>query len=266
MPGLDAKITEHLQCPVCRAQLSVKIENRLLACDKDHEFAINDGIIDLAPGYNKAATTAQALMQAEFFVPLYEDYWRPFLTWLGSGLDYKTEEQYLIDRKPGRAEVIIDIASGTGRFSRLLAREFRKAVVYAVDLSEAMLKKSVEICQKEQINNIVHIKGDAMNLPFKDAVADWLNCYGALYLLPETDRALKVFAEKIKTDGTFTALTSREGDQSLVHHLGRALFTGNGFVFQKENELVSELKEAGFKKSDLEPHNLMQFIHSIKTA
>lgn len=73
----------------------------------------------------------------------------------GEILDFKEKEMILSLVEP-KNKIILDIATGTGRFAELLERQGGKVI--GVDASKEMLTH----------NRVECIQGDALNLPFKD--------------------------------------------------------------------------------------------------
>ncbi|MFP4000565.1 MAG: class I SAM-dependent methyltransferase [Thermoplasmata archaeon] len=73
----------------------------------------------------------------------------------GEILDFKEKEMLLSLVEP-KNKIILDIATGTGRFAELLERQGGKVI--GVDASKEMLTH----------NRVECIQGDALNLPFKD--------------------------------------------------------------------------------------------------
>ncbi|MBC7421277.1 MAG: class I SAM-dependent methyltransferase [Bdellovibrio sp.] len=70
----------------------------------------------------------------------------------------------------GEGLQFLEVASGTGRFSRFLALAFPKAKITCVDLSPIYLAKARE--QLKEFKNINFVQGAAENLPFKEGTFD----------------------------------------------------------------------------------------------
>ncbi|WEL55943.1 malonyl-ACP O-methyltransferase BioC [Pseudomonas kermanshahensis] len=62
----------------------------------------------------------------------------------------------------------LDLGSGTGHFSRVLAERFAQASGVAVDIAEGMLRHA----RNEQRGAQYHVAGDAERLPLRDASVD----------------------------------------------------------------------------------------------
>lgn len=79
---------------------------------------------------------------------------------------------------------ILDVACGTGRFSRLFRSQ--GAHVVALDLSRAMLRQA-----KDRQSADAYIEGSALRLPFKDETFDIAVSVNAFNHLPPFEEAIK---------------------------------------------------------------------------
>ncbi len=134
-PFLDLKNNQALQCPVC---------GRL--------YPIRQGIIDFFPDYEETIKPglAQRFMENNAIVAVYEKYFRPAFTSLGSPITYAEEVQWLRSVSPGiSVKNILDLASGTGKYARLLNQTHDPELVFAVDISLPMLRKGLANARAE---------------------------------------------------------------------------------------------------------------------
>lgn len=86
------------------------------------------------------------------------------------GLDARWRRRAVADLRLPRASVVLDIAAGTGDFTRELARQGHRAV--ATDLSLGMLSAGREVPER--------VQADASTLPFRSASFDGVTCGYAL--------------------------------------------------------------------------------------
>jgi len=100
-------------------------------------------------------------------------------------------------------EAVLDIASGTGRYSRLLAEQWPAATVFGLDLSMPMLNHAGKINQKTGMSGIHLIHCDAMTLPFSEESFDGIVCSGALHLFPDLYHVLTQINRVMKVSGRF---------------------------------------------------------------
>jgi SAM-dependent methyltransferase len=102
-------------------------------------------------------------------------------------------------------EKILDVACGTGIYTRPLAKKVKK--VYGIDISLGMLKKAKELATEKTIFNLILARADVERLPFKNDFFDGAICCGALHLFPNTIKALKEIARVLKTGSDLAVMT-----------------------------------------------------------
>jgi SAM-dependent methyltransferase len=104
---------------------------------------------------------------------------------------FAAELQNVVDRlalKPG--DTVLDLACGQGNFTVELARRVGpNGLVIGVDTSLAMLNRAVQRRKRSGCENVLLIRGDALDLPLRSGVLDRINCAGGLHLFPDLDRA-----------------------------------------------------------------------------
>src|SRR4051812_3314895 len=112
---------------------------------------------------------------------------RPAKVWSSGGSNYDAVSRGIADSiehcvlrlNPQRNERILDLATGTGWTSRVVAR--RGAVVTGVDIATALLEAAERQAAAEQLP-IRYVEGDAERLPFEDASFDAIvSTYGVMF-------------------------------------------------------------------------------------
>lgn len=245
-----------LACPHCGDAPGTRLEvgqagtNPFLICGNcDSHYPIVNGIIDFCPGIEERSGTglAQKFMEHKAIVSVYEDYFRPAFTRLGSPIKYEEEIQWLTAIENDiPVYAILDLACGTGKYSRLLNRLYKPEFVFAVDISLPMLEKALSNAKNENIDNIIHIRADAGALPFKNGSLQRTNCFGALHLFPDVPAAIREIGRVSATGAVFSCLTSRKTGR-FVTGFGQQIFSKVfSFHFFDENRLEKNLKAAGF--------------------
>lgn len=200
---------DHLRCPHCLGE-SLSLGDRVLQCAScDARFPIDDGVIDFCPGYGRSQDHAQRAMESPLIVSIYEDYWRPWFTWFGSPISYAEEKDWLLaQHAPRSVECVLDVGSGTGRYARILADAYKPKLVISLDLSKPMALRGHRVAARQGYDNILFLRGNAQCIPVRDRTVDLLNCFGALHLFPEPDRALEEMARSAKPDTVLSCLTA----------------------------------------------------------
>ena len=85
---------------------------------------------------------------------------------------------------------VLDLACGSGIYTRPLARRLGAGRVVGLDISRPMLSYARDRSRAEGLANVDLVRGSALELPFGAATFEVVNCCGALHLLPDVGRAL----------------------------------------------------------------------------
>ena len=94
---------------------------------------------------------------------------------------------------------MLDVAAGAGHTAFALAPHVSRAV--AVDLTEAMVRKTVELAAARRLRNVRGARADAERLPFTAASFDAVACRLAFHHFPNPGRALREFRRVLKPGG-----------------------------------------------------------------
>lgn len=202
-----------LACPNCSNENNSELHwespfRDLLVCDHcRREYPIVDGIIDFVPEFDSSSGFAQKFMENRSVVSIYEKYVRPSFTRLGSSITYDEEIEWLQEVPVAVSpKYALDIACGTGKYTRLLDEMYHPDIIFGADLSMPML----ESAHAQKKPNMVFIRCDAQSMPFKSHIFSRVNCFGALHLFPDTRKALSEIRRIMELSGCFTCLTSRD--------------------------------------------------------
>ncbi len=119
---------------------------------------------------------------------------------------------------------VLDIGCGTGFFTRLLAEKYKKAGVYATDLSETMVNhtRSKQARRWPWQGGYRHAVSDAVTLPFKDGSFDLVTSNLAMQWVPDPQAMMKEMRRVLAPGGlilfaTFGRRTLQELKQTLAH-------------------------------------------------
>lgn len=118
--------------------------------------------------------------------------------------DYKKESDGIINALGlGSEHTVIDMGSGTGAFALHAARCCK--MVYAVDVSKAMLDYSRQKAQKQGLNNIAFCQSGFLSYEHNAEPADAMVCVAALHHLPDFWKliGLKRALKMLKPNGRF---------------------------------------------------------------
>lgn len=104
-----------------------------------------------------------------------------------------------LDIKP--ADVVLDIASGTGEPAFTIAAIAKNGEVYATDVSDQMLDVAREYANEHAISNVEFKVTDVSNLPFKDKFFDKVSCRMGFMFFPDMQLAADEMFRVCKDDG-----------------------------------------------------------------
>lgn len=211
-------------------------------------YPVDGGILHLLPE-PRARSLAQLTMELHPIVRVYESrLWRrnPALRLL-LGLSYEQEREHVlrIAGLTGR-ESVLDLACGTGLYSRELARRVPSGVVVGLDRSLPMLGEATRRASHEGLANLIWIHGDAAHLPLESARFDLVICCGALHLFTDVAGVLKEIARVLKPSGRLVVAAFQRPEglvAELTVGLRRRLVGLHAFT---RAELESSLTGAGF--------------------
>ena len=177
----------------------------LFACDPgDLAPRVRDGVLDLLGG-GFAPTFTQRTLDTRLTAWLY-DTLRDRLTSAFGVPDFSTEARNLCERLAvGAGDAVLDVACGRGNFTVELARRVGPdGLVVGLDIAASMLARAANRVRREQLDNVVLVRGDALALPFRDRAFAHVNCSGGLHQMPDLDRALREIARATTAGGQFT--------------------------------------------------------------
>lgn len=228
-----------------------------------------DGYLDLLrdePALEPTGLTQRFMLTAA--VPaVYERYWRPALGRvakgpLGPGMaEEKRIARLLLGLGPG--DGVLDIACGTGDFTREFARLVGPdGLAVGLDASATMLARAVR--ETPDLSGVAYVRGDAAALPFRDAGFDAVCCFAALHLFEDPFAALDEMARVLTPGGRIALLTScrtrtapaRAWDGFLGSRLGMRMF--------ERDEITTALAERGFDPVRRRVAGLAQFVGARK--
>jgi len=238
-------------CPGCKKDhltLDSNPNNEIQCSGCSASYPQKNGVFDLIPEFKEKRSLAQYFMEWKPLIKIYESrFWRQssFFS-IFTGISFKEEYEMVIqtmDIKGG--EMILDLACGSGIYTRPIAQKLKNGCIVGLDISIPMLDYASNKVNDENLKNIILIHGNALNLPFSNNEFHAVSCCGAVHLFPELTRVLSEINRVLKTGGRFTAAVflktpGRIGEYAASLH---RMIGVNSF---SPDELEQLLNQAGF--------------------
>jgi ubiquinone/menaquinone biosynthesis C-methylase UbiE/uncharacterized protein YbaR (Trm112 family) len=251
------RFIERIRCPACGHD-SFERESSTLTCTAcKRQYNITDGIADLAPPDTPRSGLAQKIMESGLYSRVYEKHARPKLTSLVSDRTMNEEMDLAVDYLELSPETtLLDVACGTGNFTRYFAQRIGSAVtgyddqslVVGMDISWAMLQRARSYLRRDGVNDRVFLlRGDATRIPLGRATFDRVHCAGGLHLMDDIDEALRHFARVLEPGGICVVSTFLLEGGFLKKLAKRAAEVPTDFHWFGRDELHERMERAGFK-------------------
>lgn len=207
----------------------------------------------------------QRLMVSLVLPQIYQRFWRPLggrvlmgLTGPGTAEEHRIALEMLAI-SPG--DRVLDVACGPGNFTRDFGEAAGEGTVVGLDASKTMLEVAVRETGRD---NVAYVRGNASDLPFRDASFDAVCCFAALYLIEEPMRAIEEIVRVLAPGGRVALLSScsrgalpASATNAVVHGLSGVR------VFGRE-ELTDALTRGGLVDVEQRIAGLAQFVSGRK--
>ena len=213
-------------------------------------------MVDLV-GEREPSGALQRGLEQPLVARAYERYVRRVLQLAVSRQRLDRDSEYLLYRNTlGRPDgPILDLACGTGLFTRRLARDAELPPVVGMDVSKAMLEEG--IAQAREAGVVVDfMRAEAPNLPFMDQSLGAVLQTGALHLIADASRLFLEVGRVLRPGGRYVASTYLPPGwaTTVMHHKA-------GLTPRSEEELRSATAAAGlinFERMLLPPFILIK--------
>ena len=225
-----------------------------------------DGYIDLLGGVRpESPGLAQEFMLTSMVPRIYERWWRPALGRLAKGAfgpgmtEEKRIARLLLALSPG--DGVLDVGCGTGNFTRDFARSVGPdGLVVGLDVSSTMLARAVTDTAAAGFEQVAYVRGDAADLPFREASFDAVCCFAALNLFADPYAALDAFTRVLTPGGRLAIFTSARGRSVPLRTFERALRAQTGINMFERDELVNAVIDRGFTNVRQRVTGMTQFV------
>ena len=233
---------------------------------QDPEAAARPGYLDLLGDGAEPAPTgpAQRLMLSRAVPAIYERWWRPALGRVAKGVlgpgmgDEHRIARLLLGLAPG--DGVLDVACGPGNFTRDFARRVgEEGLAVGIDASPTMLARAVQDTP-DPFANTAFIRGDAVQLPFRDRAFDAVCCFAALHLFAEPFEALDRMTRVLTPGGRIALFTSCRTRSSPLRTIDSVMGARSGMRMFEPDEIVGALADRGFEDVAQRVTGLTQFV------
>lgn len=199
------------RCPGCVTGLLVPADGARTCPACGRSYPVKRGVLELMPGLQLPRSIADLAMRNELVVALYESaLWRRGPGALALGISFSGEQELVFRAAALRGdEAVLDIACGTGIYTRPFAARVPRGRVVGLDLSRPMLASAVRRAARERLDNVGFVHASALDLPFPESRFAVVNCGAALHLFPDTRRALAEIHRVLEPGGRFTVTAFR---------------------------------------------------------
>ncbi len=187
-------------------------------------------------------------MESPLLASIYESrLWRrsPVLSAL-LGISFDAEQRLILDAANLQGdERVLDLACGTGIYTRPLADRLPRGHVVGLDLSPPMLRYAADAARADGLDNLAWTRASALALPFPNTTFTVVLCSAALHLMPDTGRALAESHRVLRPGGSIVLAVFRMQSGWLARATARARRGVGTRAFSTES-LEQALTAAGF--------------------
>jgi len=240
-------IASIFKCP--ESNTDIIINDNTATSRTGKKYNIDDGIIDLCPGspslsldttrksYDKVATTGYDRFVSSHII-------MKCLWGVNLNKAYSIYDR-LYDYPDG---IFLDVPSGTGLFSSQLYLSKPDSTFVAVDYSMGMLKEAKKRCKQSDIRNVVFVRADVANLPFRMNSFDACFSINGFHVFPDPVKAASEIESTLKKDAVMAVISACSGQRWFSDLIIRKVMLPRG-LFNSEltvSDYMNLFETAGF--------------------
>ncbi|MFZ9857255.1 MAG: class I SAM-dependent methyltransferase [Roseiflexaceae bacterium] len=253
----------YLQCPTCQAPLSHISgdgEAGWVACEGDHRFAIQQGILDLL---GPARPQSMAAQSNEWTITAwaYERLWRPYALTILSGRSFPLAQEldYICGdiRQP---HVVIDVACSNGLYARAMQTAFPTAQVIGIDRALPMLHEAQRRARAVR-QPISYIRADARALPIVNHIADVVAIGGSWNEMEQLDVVARELQRISRPFATLRSMGLTASSTPFGRMVQQLASTG-GVQFPTSDEFIDLLTTYGWHITNMHQQGIVQLIRA----
>ena len=244
------RVARTLRCPTSEATGFILTATEAYCDRAATRYPVIDGVIDFVGVTDPPRGISQRLMESELVTRVYEGMWRPALTSLVTrqSVDEAIELSVAFLNYAPDA-VVLDIACGTGNFTRAIADRIdpTRGAAIGIDVSWPMLRAAERKRRAARLQHVMYARANGQSLPFDDQSIDSVHCAGAFHLFEEKDRALEEFHRVLAPGGRLVLGTFIESRIGVVRRAQLMSRRSTGFEFIHHATLLQKMRDLGFQ-------------------
>jgi ubiquinone/menaquinone biosynthesis C-methylase UbiE len=229
------------------------------------QVRIERGYVDLLDAEPSSTGRVQDLMRTRVVSRIYERWWRPGLARMVKGVfgptmaDEHRIARLLLSLSPG--DGVLDVACGPGNFSREFAYVVGDTgLVVGVEASLPMIRRAVTDGRNANVDNLVFVRGNALELPFRKESFDAVCCFAALHLFADPFKALDSMRRVLAPGGRIALFTTCHGRSGPLRTVESLTAQQGGMYMFERDEVVTALEKRGFTEIRQRVAGFTQFV------
>jgi len=261
---LSAYPLDQLQCVTCDHVGLSATSDRVFCPQCGQVLPVVDGILDcLATVRPSPLTPAQSVAQSPVFAWGYERLWRPWALSILSGEAFPPHrEAQVLQELVGDAELVLDLATGCGYWSRMLLAQDAQRWLVGLDQSLAVLQEAQRQRQPHWRRYSL-VRATVERIPLAPQSVSAVISGASLNELPLV-ATLQEVSRVLKPGGVFVTMHSRQGEgwaETVQQVLGTM-----GLQFYSEMDLRQHGDPVHLKLQRYLTYGAVAFAQMVKVA